>query len=695
MKKALISMLAVATIAGATTGCSNDATENTAPEAPMRTLYLTAEQNLQYEDETRWEYSDKGAMKWESSDATLLATVTQTGTLTHSTAIEVNADDNSKATFSLAVPADATELYGVYPCGKNETWTITGTTAAWTVGQQTSAQGFAAELPQYTAPIPVTSETQTIDAKFNSIGAVIRFKIYSATGKYADETVHAIHLDATNISGTYTHDLVGGTGEWSNLGNSVHTIVNMPLAGLTGKENTKGIYTHIVPAALNERTITVVTDVATYTFHSTVAKEYQLGKVYTMNLNLENANAVRTQTLQTIDQPYTWDFTAETLTIGEPMVWNNNLLFILDGSAQTMNLDGSRLKFNGASRVDETTHIPTNRGLAIRVNSNGILTYRAVSGNKSETNRCFCVSANGRELLREACPTDSKAAARTLAINSISGETMIYLYCDNGINLYGLAWTPTDGRLLAPELQVSELKETGAIITWEPSNDVLRYEYRYCLETENIEAATVADVPVAGTLELTGLTTDAAYTVQVRAVSPDGEEHNSKWAAVSVTPTQNVSATFSLVAADVISAGTKATDGNNLISKDSGLTASTATPQTWIYNNYTFESFCKISSGTFYLLKNDDAKKPAQPTFIRNITPFPRSIKSITITLSESKTGKIMTVKSGDTQLTSDTDSTKGTEHIYNFPADNDGTFSITNNNATNNVKIASITIVY
>ncbi|WP_295906456.1 DUF4957 domain-containing protein [uncultured Alistipes sp.] len=155
--------------------------------------------------------------------------------------------------------------------------------------------------------------------------------------------------------------------------------------------------------------------------------------------------------LTTVSSAYTWNIAdASSFPAGdikETSVFGN--LQFLASDSKHMTIEHSigdqgepvdRIKFNDKSTLEDVT--PTLRALALRVSGNGTLTVKAISSSSSDATREVGVSANGKEYLREACPTSSDGEAKTVKFTDLSGETTIYIYCYATINVYGLSWEP-------------------------------------------------------------------------------------------------------------------------------------------------------------------------------------------------------------------------------------------------------------
>ena len=123
----------------------------------------------------------------------------------------------------------------------------------------------------------------------------------------------------------------------------------------------------------------------------------------------------------------------------------------------------NRIKFNGKSTLSGV--MPSARALALRVNGNGVLTLKAISSSSSDPDREVGVSANGKEYLKEACPTSSDGAAKTVTFTDLTGETMIYIYCYNTINLYALSWEPDPSTVPSTKEYTMTLTGTAGVLS--------------------------------------------------------------------------------------------------------------------------------------------------------------------------------------------------------------------------------------
>ena len=119
------------------------------------------------------------------------------------------------------------------------------------------------------------------------------------------------------------------------------------------------------------------------------------------------------------------------------------------------------------------------------------------------------MSANGKEYLREACPTSSDGEAKTIVFNDLSGETTIYIYCYATINVYGLSWTPDPSSQPATKEYTMTLTGTAGVLSTNISGLPTSWK-------EEDSTWTATDDSGASTITFTGnvyYSTDAAKNI--------------------------------------------------------------------------------------------------------------------------------------------------------------------------------------
>ncbi|WP_273370292.1 DUF4957 domain-containing protein [Alistipes megaguti] len=224
------------------------------------------------------------------------------------------------------------------------------------------------------------------------------------------------------------------------------------------------------------------------------------------------------EVLTTILTNHTWDFSdAEVFPAGdikETTVYGN-LQFLANASKgitiEHSTGDGgepvNRIKFNGKSTLSGVT--PSARALALRVNGNGTLTLKAISSSGSDPDREVGVSANGKEYLKEACPTSSDGAAKTVTFTDLTGETMIYIYAYDNINLYALSWEPDPSTVPSTKEYTMTLTGTAGVLSTNISGLPTSWK-------EEDSTWTATDDSGASTITFTGnvyYSTDAAKNI--------------------------------------------------------------------------------------------------------------------------------------------------------------------------------------
>lgn len=230
------------------------------------------------------------------------------------------------------------------------------------------------------------------------------------------------------------------TVEWAAVGNAAGYAVTF-----NGKTETVETPSYTIPAA-------AVASLKAGSYELSVVAKAAEGSLNYLDSEAAAITIRINGVLTTVSSAYTWNiadaaaFPAGSITATAVY---GNLQFLVADAAKPITIEHSigeqgeavdRIKFGGKSTMSGVT--PTHRGLALRVSGNGTLTLKAVSSSSSDATREVGVSANGKEYLREACPVSSDGEAKTVTFDDLSGETTIYIYCYNTINIYALSWEP-------------------------------------------------------------------------------------------------------------------------------------------------------------------------------------------------------------------------------------------------------------
>lgn len=205
------------------------------------------------------------------------------------------------------------------------------------IGAQNSAMPLAGLPFQVEDEIDPRAQDGNGQIKFMNLGSIINFKIYSSNEEYQSETIQSIQFEATKaIAGVGHIDLTAvDMDDESSLelvmDTEENTVkVNEEMAVAANKESADPIKMVILPGSF-QGTLTVVTDVATYT---KTIPEREFARSHTRTFNLDLASANREEGVEEVVKtlPYTesfgtnqGDFTIENITMptGIPYVWSH------------------------------------------------------------------------------------------------------------------------------------------------------------------------------------------------------------------------------------------------------------------------------------------------------------------------------------------------------------------------------------
>ena len=151
--------------------------------------------------------------------------------------------------------------------------------------EQESAPGKSSDIFALvgTEDLELSANETVADAKMKVVGSYIFFQVYGKAG----ETVKSIEIASQNtkVGGVYYANNEGslvGTPE----GNSdVKVTLSSDYITTEGKGEAKGIYAAVLPVK-SQNTYTVTTDKGTYTFTSGAEKEFKMGSIKPIPLNL-------------------------------------------------------------------------------------------------------------------------------------------------------------------------------------------------------------------------------------------------------------------------------------------------------------------------------------------------------------------------------------------------------------------------
>lgn len=260
---------------------------------------------------------------------------------------------------------------------------------------------------------------------------------------------------------------------------------------------------------------------------------------------------------------------------------------------------------------------------------------------------------------------------------------------------------PAASPLAAPALTAGTCTATSITVNWTLDPNASAYAYRLGDEGTEQTLGKVATVTVSD------LTAETAYTVYVKAVGDGTTYTDSAWASIAVKTAAAGVAPEPTTQTLTLDAESMSEAGLGLPTGKAGLLELTGS-NSWNWNEIGMESRFALSSsanaaGTkvpvlyFYKVSADTGN---QATYVKNTTSLGEIVKITVNTIDNGgKKGKLFTmtanVGASESAVLSSNDNVAAIEHVYTFPAGNNGMFSFTNADASNDLKVVSIVIEY
>lgn len=255
---------------------------------------------------------------------------------------------------------------------------------------------------------------------------------------------------------------------------------------------------------------------------------------------------------------------------------------------------------------------------------------------------------------------------------------------------------PVARQLDAPVLTAGAATATSVTVNWTPDANASGYLYK-------VNGGNEQPLGKTSSVTVTELTAETAYTVAVKAAGDGTNYTDSEWASIEVrTAAAGTVNPEPAVETLTLDANAMSEAGLGLPTGKTGLVA--GSPNSWSWEDIGFESYLALATSAnaaavkvpvLYFYK----AATAGYTTLRNTTPLGEIVK-ITVNLIDNglKKGGIftMTANAGatETAVLSSNDNVKATEHVYTFPAGNNGMFLFKNASAEDG-KVVSIVIEY
>lgn len=151
--------------------------------------------------------------------------------------------------------------------------------------KQESAPGKSSDIFALvgTEDLKLSADATVADAKMKVVGSYIFFQVYGKAG----ETVKSIEIASQNtkVGGVYYADNEGSLVRTPEGNSDVKVTLSSDYITTEGKDEAKGIYAAVLPVK-SQNTYTVTTDKGIYTFTSGKEKEFKMGSIKPIPLNL-------------------------------------------------------------------------------------------------------------------------------------------------------------------------------------------------------------------------------------------------------------------------------------------------------------------------------------------------------------------------------------------------------------------------
>lgn len=257
---------------------------------------------------TKAKLSDGTGFAWSTEDLSKVgvAYTADESAYTHTTSSGGSISEDGVASISATLSADATKAYAYFPAG-DCTERAALHTYSFPASRALLQAGVSDDLPLASDAFDVSGNLSSAQVSFHTVGALLRFFVYSSTG--SSESVESIAVNANSaISGDYLYDFASKSGSVSGSSQqlTLSLATTYDLSGVTSATASSSIIAPILPCSTSWIDYLVTTDKNIYTFHSTSQRDFTEGNVTEVKLNLDKATSVSARTNK---QQLTYHFT--------------------------------------------------------------------------------------------------------------------------------------------------------------------------------------------------------------------------------------------------------------------------------------------------------------------------------------------------------------------------------------------------
>lgn len=313
MKKILSLLTVAAAIVFA--GCQKN--EELRVNVGERRLSLVTSAEVFDTETSRTTYIDGAGLAWSQDDQGRLGVTSNVQDAGASNGIVID-EATGKAVFGAVLAPPATDVMTYYPWNtERHSISVDNGSKLYRIEEKILADQSQPEAGRMDAsnapmigakPIHIGDgaegvQTVKVDNPMIMTAAILRFRVYDASGAFASEAVRSVAMTANgdaavNATAVSTGNITEAVApeivfEGGSASSKVALENVYPLADVASAETAKGIYLAVSPFASAGVTYVVTTNAATYTFVSSAAKTFEMGSVYDIALNLSNSAAVR------------------------------------------------------------------------------------------------------------------------------------------------------------------------------------------------------------------------------------------------------------------------------------------------------------------------------------------------------------------------------------------------------------------
>ena len=268
------------------TPATENPTQNQKETSGKFTVVATGEAPDQ-ETQSKASFEDNSGIFWVSGGKAGI--IAEEGTPVESAELSTISEDGFKASFQFTAEGGSYRIF--YPYSAESSWGKYKFNVA--AAQSQAEAGKSSDIFALVGKEDLTlGENATVaDSKMKAVGSYIFFQVFGKAG----EKVQSIEITSKNakLGGSFVADNSGDlVGDVTGTDAGVKVSLKSEYTTTELKDDAKGIYAAVLPGT-SQNTYTVTTDWGVYTFESASAKEFKMGAIKSLPLNLTKATSVQ------------------------------------------------------------------------------------------------------------------------------------------------------------------------------------------------------------------------------------------------------------------------------------------------------------------------------------------------------------------------------------------------------------------